>query len=313
MTDIGYWTGSITYQPAYSSSPFVISIGTGADSDGISWIWQSITGWDGPATVGSVQQRGSDQGGWATAQYFGPRAITVTLYASAPTQAARDLARNKLQQAIPVDDLATLVYNEPVPKQAYIRRTGALVEAYPTLTDVTFTCVLVAPDMRKYSTVLKTWPVATLVEANYMTIALSPAYTTVPFTLPDNVNPAMQAAENNGSIETRPTITIYGPLKSPAVRLQSTGQTVSWSSLTLNTGDVLYADFDARVAYYNPGFSVPSHPGTGQKPVSGYVPADITSSLFTLYPGYNAVELLSGNLQVTDAGQMMVNHRDAYI
>jgi hypothetical protein len=146
-----------------------------------------------------------------------------------------------------------------------------------------------------------------------MTIALSPAYTTVPFTLPDNVNPAIQAAENDGSIETRPTITIYGPLKAPGVRLQSTGQTVSWSSLTLNTGDVLYADFDAKVAYYNPGFSIPANTGTGQKPVSGYVPADTTSSWFTLYPGYNAVQLLSGNLQVTDAGQMMVNHRDAYI
>ena len=56
-------------------------------------------------------------------QYYAARAITLTVTASAPTQALRDLARALLQHAVPISDLAVFTYNEPVPKQAAVRRS----------------------------------------------------------------------------------------------------------------------------------------------------------------------------------------------
>ena len=42
---------------------------------------------------GQVIQRSADHGGWPAPSYYGPRIITLTVMASAPTQALRDAAR----------------------------------------------------------------------------------------------------------------------------------------------------------------------------------------------------------------------------
>ena len=81
---------------------------------------------DGLGRPGRAGRRGhrkaGDHGAWAAPQYYAARAITLSVTASAPTQALRDLARALLQQAVPISDLATFAYNEPVPKQAAVRR-----------------------------------------------------------------------------------------------------------------------------------------------------------------------------------------------
>ena len=122
--DVGFWTGSLSYQPAWASAPFVIPFG-GVDANGVAWILLSVTGWDGPPTVGQIVQRSADHGGWPSAQYYGPRLITLDVLISAPDQASRDVAKQQLIQACPVSDLATFTYNEPVPKLAYVRQNGS--------------------------------------------------------------------------------------------------------------------------------------------------------------------------------------------
>src|SRR6266487_4502712 len=82
-------------------------------------------GWDSPDVQGAgVIPKSGDHGGWATPQFYAPRALTWTITASAPSQALRDQARALLQQAVPVSDLATIIYDEPVPKQIQARRSG---------------------------------------------------------------------------------------------------------------------------------------------------------------------------------------------
>ena len=105
---------------------------------------------------GGVIPKSGDHGAWASPQYYAARTLTLTATASAQSQALRDVARAQLQQAVPVSDLATLRYDEPIPKVAYVRRSGQVTEAYPTACDVTFTIGLVAPDMRKYAATGKT-------------------------------------------------------------------------------------------------------------------------------------------------------------
>ena len=275
--DFGYYTGSITYQPSWSATPFTIPLGA-ADSNGVAWmLLAKPAGWDSPPTaVGQVIQRSADHGGWPTAQYFGPRIITLSLLASAPTEALRDQARADLQQAVPFSDLATFTLNEPVPKLAYVRRnaTSSIGETYPTLCDVEFSIPLVAPDPRKYATTAQTASSTTVVIESPLTLPFSSG---LPVTFPDSVPPGSEGVEavNAGTFETRPVITVQGPVTSPSVTNGSTGQTVSFTGLALAANEQMVLDMDARQAYIGGQFQ----------------PADSSSAWFVLQPGTTTIYL----------------------
>jgi Siphovirus-type tail component, C-terminal domain len=250
--DTGFWTGAIDYTPASGNGTILsgVSIPLGeVDGNGIAWLINRLEGWDSPDVQGGgVIPKSGDHGAWAAPQYYAARQLTLTLSASAPTQALRDQARALLQQAVPVSDLALFTYNEPVPKQMMVRRSGRITETYPTLADVTFVVGLVAPDPRKYGTqALSTGPVN-----------VSPAgmggFTvpfTVPFSLPAQPPSGSAAVTNPGTFETRPVIMINGPITNPALINVTTGQTVSWTGLVLGPADVLTVDFKLRQAFLN--------------------------------------------------------------
>lgn len=287
VVDVGYWTGGITYSPTVGPATD-LEFGV-IDANGIGWVLNGFDGMGGPGTVGQVVQQAGDHGGWATPQYYAPRTMTLSLTASAPSQALRDVARATLQQAVPVSDLALFRFDEPVPKQMSVRRTGALLESYPALTEVQFSVVLVAPDPRKYSTVLHS------LTANQGTFAagLAPPLTP-PLTLPAGYPPMAVTITNAGSFETRPTITIVGPITAPAAVNQTTGQTVSFSTLTLASTDVLVVDFLNKQATLN----------------GAYRPADLSSSWWVAAPGTTGVQLTG---TASGGAYMTVTWRDAWI
>ena len=278
--DVGFWSGSLSYAPVYAPGGLEVSIGTGPDANGISWIWQTIDGWDSPDVVGQVIQRSADHGGWPASQFYAPRVITVTVMASAPTQALRDTARAVFQQVIPPgispNDLAVLTYNEPVPKQALVRRSGRITEQKPTLTDVIFTANLVAPDPRKYSAQPKssTAYIAATSAGGGLVVPF-----TVPFTLDPGTPPGVMTVTNAGTFETRPVITLKGPLTAPKISNVTYGMTVPFSQVTLGATDVLTVDMDARAASLN----------------GSYRTADLSSAWWVLEPGANILELGSAS------------------
>lgn len=285
--DVGYWTGGILYSPAVGPATD-LEFGT-VDAVGVAWMLNSVAGDDGPGTAGQVVQQAGDHGGWATPQYYAPRTLTLTVTASAPSQALRDVARATMQQAVPVSDLALLRLDEPIPKQMYVRRSGPLTEVRPVLTDVVFTIGLVAPDPRKYGTVLHQ------LTANQGSgpAGLAPPWTP-PITLPAGAPPMGVSASNAGSFETRPVVKITGPITAPAVVNQTTGQTVSFSALTLSSTDVLAVDFLNKQALLN----------------GGYRTADLASSWWVMPPGTTGI-------RVTGTGgtgsSMTVQWRDSWI
>ena len=276
--DIGFWTGQISYQPSWASAPFVIPLGS-VDGNGVAWILKSVTGWDAPPAVGQVIQRSADHGGWPSAQYYGPRLITLDVMASAPTQAARDVAKQQLVQSCPISDLATFTYNEPVPKLAYVRQNGTakITTTCPTLTDAVFKIPFVAPDPRKYSTVplaaTATLPVPVI---NPLTLPV-----TLPAGFPGSTPPIDTAitCTNSGTFETRPTITIGGPISNPSVVNAATAQAITFTGLSMAATDQLVINTDARQAYLN---------GT-------FYPADVTSAWWVLDPGDTQVYLTGDN------------------
>lgn len=279
--DVGYWTGGLSYCAAGLDIEFGKT-----DSNGITWLWQKLEGWDGPDVQGAgVIPRSGDHGAWPSPQYYAARTMTWTVTASAPTQALRDTARALLQQAVPISDLAVLRFDEPVAKYAWVRRSGKVTETCPTLTDVTFTIGLVAPDPRKYG-----------MGQRSVTIGLIPAGAgggmvepfTVPVTLATAPPPGTSNGYNGGSFETPAVAVVAGPVSGPQLGNATTGQTVSWSTLTLNSGDVFVVDMLNRQGYVNPttlsySAGVPSVGGT-------YWPADVTSSWWQIAPGNNTLQ-----------------------
>jgi len=215
--------------------------------------------------------------------------MTLTVLAIAPNSALRDVARAQIAAAFPISDLATLRIDEAIPKQMMVRRSGEIPEKKEADTDCRFTIGLVAPDPRKYGTTLHT---ATATQAS-AAAGLAPPLTP-PFTLPAGAPPMAVACTNAGSFETRPTVTITGPITAPAVVNQTTGQAVSFTGMTLAASDQLVVDLSAKQTYLN----------------GVYRTADIGSSWWVLQPGTTTV-------QVTGTGAtgstMTVAWRDAWI
>lgn len=279
--DTGFWTGALT------GGGQDIEFGA-VDSDGICWLWQKLEGADSPPVQGAgVIPKTGDHGAWAAPQYYAALTPTLTVTASAPTQALRDMARAKLQRAVPVNGLAALRYDEPVPKVMYVRRSGQVTEAYPTLCDVTFTIGLVAPDPRKYaarqdSIVITPMPAGA---GGGMVTPFS-----VPFTTASAPPPGSAVVTNDGTFGSPPVAVLTGPVTAPGLINTTTGDTVSWSTLTLAEGEQAVVDFLNRETWVTPA-QVITTPGSVGDGGGTYWPADLSSSWWVLEPGDNAVEV----------------------
>lgn len=279
--DIGFWTGSLTYGTQQ------IQFGA-QDMSGTAWTWLGIDGMGDAPTDGQVVQRGSDHGGYATPQYYGPRPMTLRVKAMAVSQAQRDAARAALQGLVPVNDLATLVYDEPVPKTLLVRRSGGVRPTSETLIDVTFAIGLIAPDPRKYGA-----SYSQTVNANSQMLGLTPPLTP-PLTLPAQAPPGAMTITNSGNFETRPQITITGPITAPGVYNQTSGQLISFSTLALGPSDTLVLDLLNKVAYLD----------------GAAIGADLWSSWWVLDPGTAQVVLQGSN---SGGATMTISYQDAWM
>lgn len=284
----GFWTGSIEYTDQWGNYTN-IPLGE-TDADGIQWYLVSLEGWDGLPTVGNITQQSADHGGWPTPQFYGPRTMTLTVLAQAPSQAARDLARSKFQRAIPVNDFAKFTYNEPVPKQCMVRRSAALPETCQTLSEVQFAAAIVAADPRKYKSVEYTLTAAALdTPTSGWTF---PA--TLPLAVPDGLlNTNSVNLPNDGDFETRPVVTIHGPVTGPSITSAITGQTISFNSMTLSAADKLEVDLYNRVARKNGSIAL----------------ADISSAWWVIPPG--GTDFIFGG-SFTGAAYATVKYRAAW-
>jgi len=102
-----------------------------------------------------------------------------------------------------------------------------------------------------------------------------------PVSFPAQVPPGTQGilCTNGGTFETRPVVTVTGPVSAPSVVNTSTGQAVTFSNLTLHAADQLILDMDARQAYVDTVFTA----------------ADPSSSWWVLEPGLSLITLQGSN------------------
>lgn len=285
--EVGFWTGAISYTPAVGA-PVTLDLGV-TDADGTWWVLASWDGLGGAPTSGQVVQRAGDHGAYAPPQYYAARPITLVVRATATSRALRDKAEAAVGLAVPVSDLALLRFDEAIPKVMWVRRSGAIVPSYLTMADVELNIGLIAPDPRKYSAALKQQ-----IALQGAAPAGLPMPWTFPITFPAGAPPMSVSATNAGSFETRPTVLIQGPVTAPRILNQVTGQTVSYTSLTLGATDQLVVDFLNRTALLN---------GAAR-------PADATSAWWVMPPGTTGVQLLG---TATAGASLTVQWRDAWI
>ncbi|MGR3870990.1 phage distal tail protein [Streptomyces graminifolii] len=257
------------------------------DDDGVDWRLQTLEGWDGSEVRAEYTDRESDHGSWASPVYLGSRPITLAGTIIAPSQELLEGAMEDLRAAVGLDDTLLTVW-ETTPKQATVRCSGKPLMQYVTDTRATYSVMVTAADPRRYSTTLSTGTTALPSATGGLTPPL-----TFPITFSATTVAGAITAVNAGTFETRPLLTIAGPVASPSVSALYPDGTVRQLlySLDLAAGDVLVIDTDARTVVLNGAVSRRRFlTVSGGWPV---LPAGATVTYRFASPTYNAAPTLT--------------------
>jgi hypothetical protein len=245
----------VTYTPNTDIDGLQATLGTlrlgAVDSAGVAWFLQGLEGWDSPEIRAEFQDRESDHGSWASPVYLGSRPITLTGTIEAQSRAALQVAMEQLYTAAGLGD-TTLTVWEDTPKQATVRRSGKLLTQYVSDRVSTYSVLVTAADPRRYSTTLQTGTTGLPSTTGGLTFPV-----TFPITFSATTVSGQIVATNVGTIETRPVLTITGPVVAPTVAgLYPDGSVRQLIySQDLQSGDVLVIDTDSHAVILNGGVS----------------------------------------------------------
>lgn len=256
------------------------------DNAGVTWLNTDLKGWSSPGLRTELQPRQADHGAWAAPTYLDARPITITGMISAPTTSARDAAIEQLIAAASLTD-TVLTVEESIPKQVTVRRSGDVLVELLGLYGAKYSALVTAADPRRYSTTLQSRSTGL------------PSVTgglTLPITLPILISTTMVSGAitltNAGSIATRPTLTLAGPVVTPTIVAALPNGTVTQIAYgdTLQTGDTLVIDSKTRTVVLN---------GTASRRLyfSGTwpeIPAGTAVTYSWSSPVYNSSALLTG-------------------
>lgn len=217
------------------------------DSAGVAWFLQTLEGWDSPEIRSEFQEREADHGAWASPVYLGSRPVTLAGTVEAPDRASLDTALDQLYVAAGLGD-TTLTVWESTPKQATVRRSGKLLAQHITDRTATWSVMVTAADPRRYGTTLQTGTTGLPSTTGGLTFPVTFPVTFSATTVSGQIN-----AVNVGSMDTRPIITITGPVVAPVVSALYPDGSVRQLiySQDLATGDVLVIDTDAHTVVLN--------------------------------------------------------------
>lgn len=217
------------------------------DNAGVAWFLQGLEGWDSPEVRAELQDRESDHGAWFSPAYLGSRPITLSGTVAAPDRSTLQDAMDRLYAAASLSD-TTLAVWEATPKQSVVRRSGKVLAQYVTDRTATWSVLVTAADPRRYGTTLQSGTTGLPSTTGGLSF---PA--TFPITFSATTVSGQIIAVNAGTMDTRPVLTITGPVTAPSVAALYPDGTVKQMiySLDLASGDVLTIDTDAHTAMIN--------------------------------------------------------------
>jgi hypothetical protein len=239
------------YTPGAALGPITADLGTitlgEVDADGIAWTLGTLEGWDSADVRTQYTERQADHGAWAGQAYYQARVITVGGTITAMDQAGLDGALEQLRSAVSLDD-TLLTVHETISRQVTVRSSGRLLISRPSDRIATWSALLTAADPRRYSTVLQHTSTGLPVASGGISLPL-----VLPLVLTASTASGQLTLTNEGTIGTRPTFQITGPVTAPALVVQyadgSTGQ-LAYSD-TVGAGDVLVIDAAERTVTLN--------------------------------------------------------------
>lgn len=257
------------------------------DDAGVTWLNTDLKGWSSPGVRAELQLRQADHGAWASPVYLEPRPITITGAIMAPSTAARDAAVEQLIAAVALTD-TLLVVQETIPKQVTVRRSGDLLISKVGPYGAEYSLLVTAADPRRYSTTLQSRSAALPSVTGGLTLPI-----TMPLTITATTASGSITLVNDGSIATRPTLTVTGPTVGgfTIVATRPDGVTTQQTySDTLNTGDSLVLDASSRQVTLNNQVSRRLYlSGTWPE-----IPAQSQITFSWTCPNYDAGALLTG-------------------
>lgn len=240
------------------------------DADGTLWVVSGLAGWHASGSSGQVTQRTGRHGAWRDRARYAARGLTLTGSIITPEPGMIGEAVDRLAAAIPLDvpqDLTVLGVTGD-DRLVRVRQEGApdIQIVSPFL--AVFSIGLVAADPLKYSAL------------EHIAATALPSSTgglVVPHVVPFSVDAVsvsgVATVENRGNIGTCPRLIVYGPVTSPRITNQTTGE-VLLIRLTVDDGRYLDLDLAEHTAYLD---------GTASR--RGFVSGD----WFELVPGLNSV------------------------
>jgi hypothetical protein len=241
----------VAYTPGTDNDGRQATLGTlrlgAVDAVGVNWFLQTVEGWDSAEVRAEVQDREADHGSWAAPVYLGSRPVTLTGTVEAPDRASLDIALEQLYAAAALTD-TTLTVWESSPKQATVRRSGKVLAQHVTDRTATWSVLVTAADPRRYSTTLQSGTTGLPSTSGGLTFPITFPVTFSATTVSGQIN-----AVNAGTMDTRPVLTVTGPVVAPTISALYPDGSVRQLiySQDLATGDVLVIDTDAHTVVLN--------------------------------------------------------------
>jgi hypothetical protein len=247
-----------------------VSLNTGADADGFSYIVKSAKGWrDGAPARPQLTNRPTASGAYRSSNYSSSRVYELDGIAQSPTKDSRELLADIIAGLClgPDDQFQLICHERTRSLYAWVERSGDIVVTdLPDGFTVAFNVQLVATDSRKYSLQTKSGQ-TTLAQTNVEGVYWNgPAGSTgVEWNGPASpiTGTVWQASsgssgfitiDNDGTAPTPVLFTITAPssgtLPQPTVTNTITGETITYGG-TMVTGDVMTIDTGTGLALLN--------------------------------------------------------------
>ena len=238
-------------QPGFQFTPMLIGLGGltfgAVDEAGVHWHCATIDGWESPDVRTTLTEREADHGAWAGPVYLQERVITLAGKAVCPDYASTYGAIEQIKAAASLTDTLLTVY-ETVARQATVRRSGKVLAQRLTDRVVDWSIQVTAPDPRLYAVGESSTVLSLPAVSGGLTFPIS-----FPISFSATVSVSDTTITNDGSIETRPVITIAGPVSQPQIIVTGPDGTTAalLYSGDIAAGDTLVLDTDAKSVLYN--------------------------------------------------------------
>ncbi|WP_298330337.1 phage tail domain-containing protein [Haloactinopolyspora sp.] len=288
--------------PATAPPPLLVgqgSIGGVTFGPGTSWGVVSIEGLSLPQVRSGDTDRSLDTGQLQGLNFLGGRDVTLTLDLVATDADAALTALTELATATAVSSTEQPLWlnltGTPLAVMCTVRKRAFPIDFKFTAALVRVTLALHATDPRLYGAS----------STGSVGLQLPSGGLIFPLTFPmvfGSASPSTVTVDNTGNVESRPVLTITGPVTNPVVSNTSVAGapalTISnplQTGYTVLAGDQLVIDMDLRTVSYYAGGVGAGNPADRR----GWIAPG--SSWWTLQPGVNDVEFSSGDTSLTSA------------